>query len=191
MKEGSGVAANALKNLDIDLAKIRRVVERIVPYASTEAPVQGLLPQTPRTKKLIEHAIDEARRLNHNYVGTEHLLLGLLRDREDVANQVLMALGLKLKDVRAEITKLLEFDLTVSEEAVDDPPAILEPEPVPEAKAVVKKHLKRLCIQVEEAEMQKWAAVRAQDFDQAAGWRDVTISFKRLIAQYEELRKRL
>src|ERR687895_558118 len=84
IKEGSGVAANVLKNLDIDLNRARRQVEMTIPYAASAEPVSGRLPQTPRTKKVIEFAIEEARRLNHNYVGTEHLLLGLLREEAGV-----------------------------------------------------------------------------------------------------------
>ena len=67
----------------------------------------GKLPQTPRAKKVIEYAIEEARNLNHNYVGTEHLLLGLLREHDGVAAQVLMNLGLKLEEVRDEVLNLL------------------------------------------------------------------------------------
>ena len=67
----------------------------------------GKLPQTPRAKKVIEYAIEEARNLNHNYVGTEHLLLGLLREEENVGAQILMNLGLELKDVRWGIMCLL------------------------------------------------------------------------------------
>ena len=67
----------------------------------------GRLPHTPRAKKVIEYSIEEARTLNHNYVGTEHLLLGLLREQEGVAAQVLMNLGLKLDDVREEVLNLL------------------------------------------------------------------------------------
>ncbi len=108
VKEGSGVAANVLKNLDVDLRKIRLEVERIVqPGASGDQVVMGRLPHTPRAKKVIEYSIEEARNLNHNYVGTEHLLLGLLREQEGVAAQVLMNLGLKLEDVREEVLNLL------------------------------------------------------------------------------------
>jgi ATP-dependent Clp protease ATP-binding subunit ClpC len=67
----------------------------------------GKLPQTPRAKKVIEYAMEEARNLNHNYVGTEHILLGLLREQEGVAAQVLMNLGLKLEEVREEVLNLL------------------------------------------------------------------------------------
>src|SRR3989454_2652616 len=106
VKEGSGVAANVLKNLDVDLRKIRLEVEKIV-QSGPDMVTMGKLPQTPRAKKVIEYAIEEARQLNHNYVGTEHLLLGLLREQEGVAAQVLMNLGLKLDEVREEVLNLL------------------------------------------------------------------------------------
>ena len=106
IKEGSGVAANVLKNLDVDLRKIRNEVEKIV-QAGPDMVTMGKLPQTPRAKKVIEYAIEEARNLNHNYVGTEHLLLGLLREQEGVAAQVLMNLNLKLDEVREEVLNLL------------------------------------------------------------------------------------
>jgi ATP-dependent Clp protease ATP-binding subunit ClpA len=107
VKEGSGVAANVLKNLDVDLRKLREEVERIVQTGPAEHATAGRLPHTPRAKKVIEYAIEEARNLNHNYVGTEHLLLWLLRDSEGVAAQVLMNLGLRLDDVRREVLNLL------------------------------------------------------------------------------------
>src|SRR5947199_455539 len=114
VKEGSGVAANVLKNLDIDLRKIRLEVEKIV-QAGPDMVTMGKLPQTPRAKKVIEYAIEEARNLNHNYVGTEHLLLGLLREQEGVAAQVLMNLGLKLEDVREEVLNLLGHNMPTEE----------------------------------------------------------------------------
>jgi ATP-dependent Clp protease ATP-binding subunit ClpC len=106
VKEGSGVGANVLRNLDVDLRKVRLEVEKLV-KAGPEMVTMGKLPQTPRAKKVIEYAIEEARNLNHNYVGTEHLLLGLLREHDGVAAQVLMNLGLKLEDVREEVLNLL------------------------------------------------------------------------------------
>ena len=110
VKEGSGVAANVLKNLDVDLRKIRLEVEKLV-QSGPDMVTMGKLPQTPRAKKVIEYAIEEARNLNHNYVGTEHLLLGLLREQEGVAAQVLMNLGLKLEEVREEVLNLLGHGL--------------------------------------------------------------------------------
>jgi len=106
VKEGSGVGATVLKQLDVDLRKVRMEVEKLV-KSGPETVTMGKLPHTPRAKKVIEYAIEEARSLNHNYVGTEHLLLGLLREQDGVAAQVLMNLGLKLEEVREEVLNLL------------------------------------------------------------------------------------
>ncbi|MGQ9574941.1 MAG: ATP-dependent Clp protease ATP-binding subunit [Thermoguttaceae bacterium] len=110
IKEGSGVAANVLRNLDIDLRKIRLEVEKLV-QSGPDMVTMGKLPQTPRAKKVIEYSMEEARNLGHNYVGTEHILLGLLREQEGVAAQVLMNLGLKLEEVREEVLNLLGHGL--------------------------------------------------------------------------------
>ncbi|MEX2122002.1 MAG: ATP-dependent Clp protease ATP-binding subunit [Pirellulales bacterium] len=114
IKEGSGVAANVLKNLDVDLRKIRHEVEKLV-QSGPDMVTMGKLPQTPRAKKVIEYSMEEARNLNHNYVGTEHILLGLLREQEGVAAQVLMNLGLKLEEVREEVLNLLGHGMEGSE----------------------------------------------------------------------------
>src|SRR5436853_4838507 len=110
IKAGSGVAANVLKNLDVDLRKIRLEVEKLV-QSGPDMVTMGKLPHTPRAKKVIEYAMEEARNLNHNYVGTEHILLGLLREQEGVAAQVLMNLGLKLEEVSEEVLNLLGHGL--------------------------------------------------------------------------------
>ncbi|MDR1964442.1 MAG: ATP-dependent Clp protease ATP-binding subunit [Planctomycetaceae bacterium] len=114
IKEGSGVAANVLKNLDIDLRKIRHEVEKLV-RSGPDLVTMGRLPQTPRAKKVVEYSMEEARNLNHNYVGTEHLLLGLLREQEGVAAQVLMNLGLRLDEVRHEVLNLLGHGIDPSD----------------------------------------------------------------------------
>jgi hypothetical protein len=105
VKEGSGVAANVLKNLDIDLRKIRLEVEKIV-QSGPDMVTMGNLPQPPRAKKVIEYSIEEASNLNHNYVGTEHLLLGLLRDQGGVAYQILNNFGLTVEYLRTVIQAL-------------------------------------------------------------------------------------
>jgi len=105
-KEGSGVAARVLKNLDINLRRILLEVEKIIQPGPDVVPM-GKLPQTPRAKKVIEYSIEEARSLNCNYVGTEHLLLGLVREEGGVAAQVLINLGLSLTEIRAEILQLV------------------------------------------------------------------------------------
>jgi ATP-dependent Clp protease ATP-binding subunit ClpC len=102
VKEGSGVGATVLKNFDIDLRKVRLEVEKLV-KSGPDIISLGKLPQTPRMKKAIEFSIEEARNLGHDHVGTEHLLLGLLREADGIAAQVLMNLGLKLNDVREEV----------------------------------------------------------------------------------------
>src|SRR5512147_2987973 len=105
VKEGSGVGANVLKNLGVDLHKVRMEVEKLV-KAGPDMVTMGKLPHTPRAKKVLEYAIEEARNLSHNYVGTEHLLLGLLREHDGVAAQVLTSLGATLDSVRAEVINL-------------------------------------------------------------------------------------
>ncbi|HOW70659.1 MAG TPA: ATP-dependent Clp protease ATP-binding subunit [Phycisphaerae bacterium] len=121
VKEGSGVGANVLKNLDVDLRKVRLEVEKLV-KRGPDMVTMGKLPQTPRAKKVIEYAIEEARSLNHNYVGTEHLLLGLLREQDGVAAQVLMNLGLRLEDVREEVLNLLGAGIENEEAAAGGGP---------------------------------------------------------------------
>ncbi|MGA1044943.1 MAG: ATP-dependent Clp protease ATP-binding subunit [Phycisphaerales bacterium] len=129
VKEGSGVGANVLKNLGIDLRKVRLEVEKLV-KSGPEMVTMGKLPQTPRAKKVIEYAIEEARNLNHNYVGTEHLLLGLLREHDGVAAQVLLNLGLKLEEVREEVLNLLGAGVENEEQAgPGEPEAAGEPGP--------------------------------------------------------------
>jgi len=130
VKEGSGVGANVLKNLDIDLRKVRLEVEKLV-KSGPEMVTMGKLPQTPRAKKVIEFAIEEARSLNHNYVGTEHLLLGLLREQDGVAAQVLMNLGLKLEEVREEVLNLLGAGVEQEESGEPMEPAGAEPTAAP------------------------------------------------------------
>ena len=100
VREGEGVAARVLTNLGVNLNKVRAAVEFII--GRGEKTTSGDVGLTPRAKKVIELAVDEARRLNHNYVGTEHLLLGLLREGEGVAGGVLESLGINLERARAE-----------------------------------------------------------------------------------------
>ncbi|MBI2191717.1 MAG: ATP-dependent Clp protease ATP-binding subunit [Planctomycetes bacterium] len=110
IKEGSGVAASVLNNLDVNLKTIRLEVEKMVPSGSNMATIGQKLPYTPRAKKVLEFAFEEARNLGHNYIGTEHLLLGLLRENDGVAAQVLLNLGLKLEDVREEVLSFLNAE---------------------------------------------------------------------------------
>ena len=106
ISEGEGVAAIALQNLDIDLEQVRQEVEKTVGRGGGSL-FLGQIPFTPRAKKVLELAVTEARTLGHNYIGTEHLLLGLIREGEGVAAQVLINLGADLEKVRQEINNLL------------------------------------------------------------------------------------
>lgn len=107
LKLGQGVAVNVLRNLTIDYEAVRAEVEKLVGYGP-EIQVYGDPALTGKVKKVFEFANEEAANLNHNYVGTEHLLLGLLRQTDGVAAQVLENLGVDLKDVRKEVLKELE-----------------------------------------------------------------------------------
>ncbi len=95
-----------LKNLDVDLGKIRGAAESLIPRGTNKT-AEGKLPIAPGAKKAVECSFAEARNLDHNYVGTEHLLLGLLREQEGLAAQVLARLGLTLVEVREEVLNLL------------------------------------------------------------------------------------
>ncbi len=106
VKEGEGVAAAVLTSIGLDFENIKTEVERLV-QPGLDTPVEGDIPFTPRAKKVIELAMDEARNLGHNYIGTEHLLLGLIREGEGVASQVLLNMDLDLKSVREEVLNLL------------------------------------------------------------------------------------
>jgi ATP-dependent Clp protease ATP-binding subunit ClpC len=105
VREGEGVAAKVLSNLGIELTKVRSAVEFII--GRGERQVMGDIGLTPRAKKVIELAVDEARRLGHHYIGTEHLLLGLIREGEGIAAGVLESLGVNLEKVRSEVIKVL------------------------------------------------------------------------------------
>ncbi|MCD6583139.1 MAG: ATP-dependent Clp protease ATP-binding subunit [Candidatus Omnitrophica bacterium] len=106
IREGEGVACAVLQNLGMDLDRLRREVEKLVAPGSAQA-VIGDIPFTPRAKKALEIAAEEARNLGHNYIGTEHILLGLIREGEGLASQILYSLGIDLERVRSEISSLL------------------------------------------------------------------------------------
>ncbi len=106
IREGEGIAATVLNNLGVDLDHIRQAVENMVTSSGGTMTI-GEIPFTPRAKRVLELAVEEARSLGHNYVGTEHLLLGLIREGEGVAAKVLLELGVDRKRVREETLKLL------------------------------------------------------------------------------------
>jgi ATP-dependent Clp protease ATP-binding subunit ClpC len=105
VREGSGIAARALQNMGVDLNRVRQEVERITPKG--EKTLQQGISYTPRAKRVVELAIEESQNLGHNYVGTEHLMLGLLREGEGIAAQVLANMEIDLKKARKEVIQLL------------------------------------------------------------------------------------
>src|SRR5712664_959971 len=105
LREGEGVAARALESLGISLDAVRQQVEEIIGQGQ-QAP-SGHIPFTPRAKKVLELSLREALQLGHNYIGTEHILLGLIREGEGVAAQVLQKLGADLGRVRQQVIQLL------------------------------------------------------------------------------------
>ncbi|MBI2867507.1 MAG: NDP-hexose 4-ketoreductase, partial [Chloroflexi bacterium] len=113
VRETEGVAARVLANLGVELTKVRSAVEFII--GRGEKSVPGEIGLTPRAKKVIELAVDEARRMNHNYIGTEHLLIGLLREGEGVAAGVLESLGVTLEKVRQETGRILSLTSSQSQ----------------------------------------------------------------------------
>ena len=106
IKEGEGVAAAVLQSLGLNLHTLRLEVEKLVRVGPSTI-ISGDIPFTPKAKKALELSMDEARRMGHNYIGTEHLLLGLIREGEGAASHILLNQGLDLKRVRSEIMKLL------------------------------------------------------------------------------------
>src|SRR5579875_3814305 len=108
VREGEGIAAKALTSLGVSAEKIQSEVERIIGTGQSQT---GAMTYTPRAKRVIELSIDEARKLNHSYVGTEHILLGLIREGEGVAARVLANLNISLSKARQQVLQLLGGDL--------------------------------------------------------------------------------
>jgi ATP-dependent Clp protease ATP-binding subunit ClpC len=128
VQEGSGVAANVLRGMDIDLKRIRTEIEKLVKGSATMVPM-GNLPFTPRAKKVLELSLEEASQLGHNYIGTEHLLLGLIKESEGIAARVLTNLNVKLEDVREEVLEFLGAPNEGGEEGAGEPAEEAEGEP--------------------------------------------------------------
>jgi ATP-dependent Clp protease ATP-binding subunit ClpA len=167
--EGAGVAANVLKDLNVDTQRVRVEVEKIFPGAPASDGARPL-PETPRAMKVIEYALDEARCLSHNYVGTEHLLLGLIREEGCVAAEILVQLGLSLKVIRREVLALLGHFPESEDECRtrgNDPlhTASVEADHLPmPMRAVVEEFDRQIAVTQQAAEK----ADAAQDWEKAA-----------------------
>jgi Clp amino terminal domain, pathogenicity island component/UvrB/uvrC motif len=183
--EGGGVAAKALESLGISLQAVRAQVEEIIGHGP-EPPPSGHIPFTPRAKKVMELSLRESLQLGHKYIGTEHILLGLIREGDGVAAQVLVKLGADLNRVRQQVIILLHGyqgkEPSPSETAAGEHTL---PSEVQARLDVVEGRLAALEQQVNigpdtsdldeqiaEVRREKESAVDARDFEQAAEWRN-------------------
>src|SRR5450631_4423389 len=166
--EGEGVAAKALESLGISLDAVRQQVEEIIGRGQQEP--SGHIPFTPRAKKVLELSLRESQQLGHNYIGTEHILLGLIREGNGVAAQVLVKLGADLNRGRQQVIQLLH-GRTAEEPG---PGAEVRLEMVEQRLTAIEQRVgigpdtTDLDEQLEVVRTEKEAAVDAQDFDQAA-----------------------
>jgi ATP-dependent Clp protease ATP-binding subunit ClpC len=162
--EGEGVAAKALESLGISLEAVRAQVEEIIGQGQS-APT-GHIPFTPRAKKVLELSLREALQLGHNYIGTEHILLGLIREGEGVAAQVLVKVGASLDRVRQQVIQLLggyPGGEVAAEQAGTRTRLV---------RMTVPAELREVEEQLAQVRREKMAAVDRGDFEQAAGLRD-------------------
>ena len=188
--EGEGVAAKALESLGISLETVRQQVEEIIGQGQ-QAP-SGHIPFTPRVKKVLELALREAQQLGHNYIGTEHILLGLIREGDGVAAQVLVKLGADLSRVRQQVIQLLQGyqgeeraaasrqppgragreDRKLLSQLVDQVTAMESRLAAIEHRVGTGPEVGELDQQIDQARRDREAAVDAQDYENAAALRD-------------------
>jgi ATP-dependent Clp protease ATP-binding subunit ClpC len=171
--EGEGVAATALESLGISLEAVRTQVEEIIGHGE-RAPT-GRIPFTPRAKKVLELSLREALQLGHNYIGTEHILLGLVREGEGVAAQVLVRLGADLSRVRQQVIWVLSGSAAGMEAGAGT-------RPVP---MTMPADLLVLVEEFTQVRRKKEAAIEAQDFEGVAALRDAEQQLLRRLARRE------
>ena len=199
--EGEGVAAKALESLGISLEAVRQQVEEIIGQGQ-QAP-SGHIPFTPRAKKVLELSLREAQQLGHNYIGTEHILLGLIREGDGVAAQVLVRLGASLGPVRQQVIELLQAYQGQAQAAK----ATAAPAPIPSLERQLARlvsrmkgiesrlsaielrlgdgpDLSQLDDRIADAAAEKRTAVDAERYEQAAALRDTE---RQLLAERDDL----
>jgi ATP-dependent Clp protease ATP-binding subunit ClpA len=175
--EGEGVAATTLESLGISLEAVRAQVEEIIGQGQ-RAPT-GHIPFTPRAKKVLELSLREAKQLDHNYIGTEHILLGLIREGEGVAAQVLVKLGGDLSRVRQVVIQLLS-GYAGGEAAAEQAGAATQL-----VRMTVPEELRGAQEQLAQVRQEKEAAIDAEDFERAAGLRDQERQLLTRVAELE------
>jgi Clp amino terminal domain, pathogenicity island component len=164
--EGEGIAARALKSLDISLEAVREQVEEIIGQGQEPSPER--IPFTARAKKVLELSLREAMQLGHNYIGTEHILLGLIREGDGVAAQVLAGLGADINRVRQQVIQLLHgraADVGTGFGAVESRLSAVE------QWVGIGPDTADLDRQIEQARSERQAAVAAHDYERAASLR--------------------
>jgi ATP-dependent Clp protease ATP-binding subunit ClpA len=173
--EGEGVAALALESLGMRLEAVRAQVQEIIGRGESEAASSGQIPFTPRAKKVLELSLRESQQLGHNYIGTEHILLGLIREGQGVAAQVLVKLGADFSRVRQQVIQLLSGSAGGSEVAAET--RLMQ--------MTVPEDLREAEEQLVEVRRHKVAAIEAQDFDRAAALRDQELRLLERLAERE------
>ena len=146
IREGEGVAATVLQNLNVELDEVQQKIEETVRKGKAAQATGPDLPYTSRAKKVLELAMAEARELNHSYVGTEHLLLGLLREEKGIAAQVLTEAGVSLEAARAETLRILGTDVqagATAQQGVGQPPPTTAPKGDKKSKTPALDHFCR------------------------------------------------
>jgi ATP-dependent Clp protease ATP-binding subunit ClpA len=175
--EGEGVAAMVLESLGISLEAVRAQVEEIIGQGQS-APT-GHIPFTPRAKKVLELSLREATQLGHNYIGTEHILLGLIREGEGVAAQVLVKLGADLSRVRQQVIQVL------SSYVGGKAPAEQAGARTRLVRMTVPEELREAEVELAQVRRKKEAAIEAENFEQAATLRDQERQLLRRVAERE------
>ncbi|MBI2875457.1 MAG: AAA family ATPase, partial [Candidatus Tectomicrobia bacterium] len=120
LKDGGGIAITTLQKIGLNLERLKLELKKNMPKSSSPAPV-GEIPFSPRAKKVLEYAVEEAKSMGHNYIGTEHLLLGLIREKEGVASKVLASMGVRLSDAREQTLNLLQEPFNAPKEREKTP----------------------------------------------------------------------
>jgi ATP-dependent Clp protease ATP-binding subunit ClpC len=174
LHEGDGVAATALTELGISVEAVRAQVEEII--GQGERAPTGHIPFTPRAKKVLELSLREALQLGHNYIGTEHILLGLIREGEGVAAQVLVRLGADLSRVRQQVIQVLSGSAAAGME----PGAGTRP-----VRMTMPADLLVLVEEFTQVRRKKEAAIEARDFERVAALRDAEQQLLRRLARRE------
>jgi ATP-dependent Clp protease ATP-binding subunit ClpC len=173
--EGEGVAATALTELGISLEAVRGQVEEII--GQGQSMPTGRIPFTPRAKKVLELSLREAKQLGHNYIGTEHILLGLLHEGEGVGAQVLVKLGAGLDRVRQQVIQVLSGSAAAGMEAAARTRLV---------RMSVPDDLREAEEQLARVRREKEAAIDAEDFERAAALRDQQRELLERVAEREQ-----